>query len=227
MKTLFHSVTKEDKKTAIEKLVSDSTPSSDFFAMMICSVLIATLGLLTDSVAIVIGSMLIAPLLYPVLSIGMGIVMADHALIVRSVKTLLKASVFAIVAGALLTLLFSNFYLGVTGELQARTLASLPSIAIAIIAGFAASLAFVKPKLNEMLPGVAIAIALVPPLATIGVGLARLNFSLVTGALLLFVVNVVGIVLASMVVFSLMNFYPEKKETDKIIKEADAENLKE
>ena len=84
---LFNNLTENDKSVAVEHLIKSSTPSQDFFLMIILSVLTATFGLLLNNVAVIIGSMLIAPMLYPFLSLSLGVTMSDAGLISRSFYT--------------------------------------------------------------------------------------------------------------------------------------------
>ncbi|MDE1970232.1 MAG: DUF389 domain-containing protein [Patescibacteria group bacterium] len=161
----------------------------------------ATLGLLANSATVIVRSMLIAPILYPILSFAMGIVMSDPALISKSFTTLLKAVIVSIGVAAGITLLFSSQFGGTTVESVNRTAPSLLYATIGVVAGFAAAFALVKPQLSETLPGVAISIALVPPLAVVGIGLAELNTTMMFGALLLFLVNTIGIIFASTIIF--------------------------
>lgn len=218
---LFKNLTDEDKTAAIERLISASTPSQDFFLMIILSILTAAFGLLTNDTAVIIGSMLIAPMLYPLLSLSLGIIMSDPKLISRAFTTLLKSIGLGIAAAALVTLLFSKQFHEITPEIALRTEPSLSSVMIAIIAGFAASYALVKPKLNEILPGIAISVALVPPVAVIGIGAARLDLHVTSGALLLLIINAIGVVFASMLSFSLMNFYTKRGEAEEAAKKED------
>jgi len=216
----FRSVSEADKSKAVEMLIKDSTPDFDFFYLIILSILMATLGLLIDSVAVVIGSMLIAPMLYPVLSLSLGIVMSDYGVISRSFYTILKSSGLGVVAAVVATIFLSSSGLeDIGGEILSRTSPSLLYFVIAFVAGLAASYSLVKPGLNERFPGVAIAVALVPPLAVIGIGLAKVSWEIISGALVLFIVNVLGIVFASMISFSLMNLYVKRKVAQNTIKE--------
>jgi len=101
---------------------------------------------------------------------------------------------------------------------------SAPSIVyfgIAIIAGFAAAFSLVKPQLNENLPGVAISVALIPPLAVIGIGVAQIDWVIINNALFLFLVNTLGIVFTGMVTFSLMNFYIKRKVAQQTVQQED------
>lgn len=221
--TLFSSLTEKEKNQAIQRLIADSSPRHDFFFMSVLAVLMATFGLLIDNVAVVVGSMLIAPLLSPVVGISLGIVMSDAGLIFRSFFTVLKALILSIPAATVVTLLFS--FQAANREALSWNLVSgmEPSIiyaAIAVVAGCAASFALIKPQLNAALPGVAISVALIPPLAATGIGLAQLNPALTTDSFLLFLVNAICIVFASLVVFSLMSLYVKKTVAQKaVIKE--------
>ncbi len=214
---LFKNLSNEDKSNAVQRLIEGSTPSQDFFLMIILSILTATFGLLTNDVAVVIGSMLIAPMLYPLLSLSLGIIMSDAKVISRSAYTLVKSIAFGIGTAIVATLLFHTQISGITQEITSRTQPSLPSVMIAVVSGFAASFALVKPKLSETLPGVAISVALVPPVAVVGIGIARLDIAIITGSLLLFVVNAIGVIFASMLTFSLMNFYTKRDEAEKTL----------
>ena len=211
---LFKNISDEDKSTAVQKLIRGSTPSQDFFLMIILSILTATLGLLTNDSAVIIGSMLIAPMLYPLLSLSLGIIMSDGRVISRSTYTLVKSIMFGILAATAITLLFSSQVSELTPEILSRTQPSLPSVMIAVASGFAASFALVKPKLSETLPGVAISVALVPPIAVVGIGIAKLDVAIISGSALLFTVNAIGVVFASMLTFSLMNFYTKRGEAE-------------
>lgn len=222
--TLFSTLTEKDKNEAVRRLIEESTPRDDFFLLSVLSVLMAVFGLLTNNVAVIIGSMLIAPLLSPILSISLGVVMADTRLIMRSLWTLLKSLAWTIPAAAIATLLFMS-QAGLTEELNTeiltRTEPTVIAIAIAIVAGAAASFALIKPQLNATLPGVAIAVAIIPPLAVTGIGLARFDWAMATDSFILFLVNCISIIFASMVVFSLMNLYVKRPVAEKAIEKED------
>lgn len=219
---LFNTLTNKDKTEAIERLIKGSTPRQDFFLMIILSILTATFGLLLNNTAIIIGSMLIAPMLYPLLSLSLGIIMSDFKLISRSFYTILKSMAFAVAAAAVATLLFSSQFPNLSPIVFTMTQATLPYVVVAIIAGLAGSFALVKPHLNETLPGIAISVALIPPLATVGIGLARFNWPIISGSLLLFLINAIGVMFASMITFSLMNFYVKRREAQETVKKEDA-----
>ncbi|MFH2062563.1 MAG: TIGR00341 family protein [bacterium] len=235
MTTLFTSLTESDKRGAVERLIADSTPRDDFFLMIVLSVVMATFGLLMGSGSIIIGSMLIAPLLSPILGFSMGIVMADRALIVRSALTVLKSMAFALPASIVVALFFSRLA-GLGPELNLEIVARLEpdviSAFVALVAGLAASYAIVRPQLSASLPGVVVSVALIPPLAVTGIGIARFDWAIIADSFVLFLINVALIVFASSVVFSLTRLYTKqplaeqalKKEDEKMRREVERSN---
>lgn len=219
---LFKKVSNHDKQEAVEKLIEYSYPSLDFYLMIVLSVAMATFGLILDNSSIVIGSMLIAPVLYPILSISMGVVMNNAVVLKKSVFTLFRGFILALITSFVVALFFSNkVEVLSSAEILARTGPSLLHAGVAVVAGFAASFALVKPKLSEMLPGVAISVALVPPLAVIGIGFAVLSLDLIRGSFLLFLVNGVGVAFTAMLVFSLMDLYTKRGAAERAVKEED------
>jgi uncharacterized hydrophobic protein (TIGR00271 family) len=213
----LRTINDSDKTKAVDLLIRESTGDFDFFFFIILSVLMATLGLIANNPAIVIGSMLLAPILFPILSISLSIIMSDGPLIARSIMTFLQASGAAIVAAATATLVFAPFA-PITAEILLRTEPSLIYTGVAVIAGLAVSYALAQPGLSATLPGIAVSVALIPPLATIGIGIANLNLQVIAGAFTLYLVNVLGIIFASMLIFALMNLYAKRKVAEKVVK---------
>lgn len=225
--TLFK-LTAEDRKAAIDKLVEGASPSAEFFLMLVLSTVIVTLGVLLDSVAIVIGGMLVAPIISPILSLAMSIVMADFQLLFQSAKVLFY-SVFFVV---LISLLISLLYLGleVNSEILSRADSSSAFFFVALAAGIAAAFAFARPSLSETIPGIAVTVALLPPIVVAAVAIPLGEYSIFVNSAGLFLLNVLGIIFAATVIFSLMGFYRqrteavkkleieiEKKETSKVL----------
>jgi len=213
-------MTEQEKNQSIEKIIAESSPRHDFFLMVVLAVLMATFGLMLNNTAVVIGSMLVAPILSPLLSMSLGIVMADFKLIARSFITIVKSLGLAIPASTVVTLLFmatTDVNIQFNSEIISRMEPSILYAAIALVAGLAASFAMIKPNLNESLPGVAVSVALIPPLGVTGIGLAFLNWSMIANSFMLFLVNAVTIILASLVVFSLMNLYTKKPVAERVV----------
>jgi uncharacterized hydrophobic protein (TIGR00271 family) len=219
--TVFSSIAESEKTAAVERLIEGSTPSQDFFLMVILAVLMATLGLLLNSTSVIIGSMLIAPILHPILSFSLGITMVDIPLILLSLRTFLISVILAILFGIGATILFGYETVLLNSEIISRTHVNELHLAIAVIAGLAASFALVKEKLSETVPGIAISVALIPPLGVSAIGFATKDWETALGALANFGVNTIGIVVASIIIFTLMHFYSERNKADQTIKKED------
>ena len=224
----FQAIEETQKTRAVRQLVEDSTPDFDYFLMLILSVMMSTFGLLAGSETIVIGAMLLAPLLAPVMGLALGTSMSHHPLILRSISTIAYSIMFSVGAAIVGAFLFSvgNVTGGLNEVILARTEPSLLYFMVAMISGFAVAYTSVKPELSATLPGVAVAVALIPPLAVLGVGIAMLAPAVVAGATVMFLINVAGIVFAGMVTFSLMDVHHKKYIAESTIKKEE-ERLKE
>jgi uncharacterized hydrophobic protein (TIGR00271 family) len=218
---IFKNVSHKEKNDSIKMLIEHSAPRMDYFLMIILSVAMAAFGLLLNNSIILIGSMLIAPFLYAVLSVSLSIVMSDEKLLAHSLSVMAKSLVVAVFVSVLIGVFFppeyENSYTLLERTYDRRHL--FISVLVAAIAGFAATFSLVKPKLNESLPGVVISASLIPPLAAVGIGISLLNWDIVSGSMLLFLVNVGGIILASSVVLSLFGYYPKRQIAEKAVKE--------
>ncbi len=180
-----------------------------FGLMMLMSVLVAIMGLSANSPALVIGAMLIAPLMTPVLGIAASIAMALVDALTRAITTVVLATVGAI----LLAWVIAHWLPGelLTGEVLSRTAPDARDLVVALAAGLAGSYATARPDVSSSLPGVAIAVALVPPLAVVGITLQAGEADLARGALLLYGTNLAAIVTVSTVVFIVTGFVPSRR----------------
>ncbi len=200
-----------DTRDGIRKEISTaSEPDFDFFIYIILSGSIATLGLITNSPAVIIGAMLLAPLMSPIIGAGLALISGDVRLLRVSLTAVAKGAIYSIILSAAITLL-NNLLPFVSiqeipAEVLARTHPSPIDLAIALAGGLAAAYALTKPELSATLPGVAIATAIMPPLCTVGVGIALWRWDIFGGALLLFLTNAVTITFASVIVFFLRGF---------------------
>ncbi|HZD11534.1 MAG TPA: TIGR00341 family protein [Candidatus Binatia bacterium] len=181
-------------------------PNIDFFVLIGLSTLIASLGLLLSSPAVVIGAMLVAPLMSPIIGAGMAIVLGNPRFLRLSLGAVAKGTILAIALGALTGLLQVNEPL--TPEILSRTQPTLFDLGVAVFAGLAGAYALAHSEAAAALPGVAISAALVPPLAAVGIAFATGNLRESAGALLLYSTNLVAIVAASVVVFLSLGFRP-------------------
>ena len=221
----FRAIEEKDKAAVVRKLLQSSTLNFDFLYLSGLSVLMATFGLLADSTSIVIGSMLIAPILYPVLGIALGLVMSNNEVLSRSLITFTKAVVVGLTLSIIATLIFGSGL--VTDEILARTEPSTLYFFVAVIAGAAVSYALAQPEWSETLPGIAISVALIPPLAVVGIGIAMLDWEIISGSVEMLLLNLFGIVTAALVSFSLMNLKDKEAIAQSTIKKAEEAREKE
>jgi uncharacterized hydrophobic protein (TIGR00271 family) len=181
-----------------------SVPSFSFHFMLGLSSVIATLGLLADSVAIIIGAMIIAPLMGPILGIAYSATVANRRLLRRSILTLSTGIILTVVTSWLTTLIVG--LRTVSPEILSRTNPTLLDLGIALAAGAAGAFANSRRRIADALPGVAIAVALVPPLSVIGIGLALTQETLSLGAFLLFATNLISIIFSGGLVFLFQSY---------------------
>jgi len=178
-----------------------------FFALLILASGIATYGLLGDSVAVIIGAMIIAPLMLPIMGLAFSISTGDSLSMKSTLLVSLGGIATAIAVGFFLTLpLHTIFQVQNIGQVMVRTSPRLLDLLAAIITGFAGAFAMSRNDVSDTLPGVAIAISLVPPLANVGILLATFNFSLALGSLLLFMTNYFAILITGAALFGIMGF---------------------
>ena len=202
---------KAKRKTALsrEELYNTVAQSSRldgrFLLLVFLSTIVVTVGLLEDNVAVVIGAMVIAPFLGPNIALALGGALGDNQLIWQSLKTNLAGISFALVLCALLGWWWP--YEISSQELLARTNVGLDSIALALASGAAAVLSMTT-GLSSVLVGVMVAVALLPPAATLGFMLGSGHYDLATGAGLLLAVNIVSVNLAAKLGFLLLGIKP-------------------
>lgn len=215
-------------KPLIEQPVSESDldstmhqaalPVLGYYLMLTFAAVIATLGLLSNSAPTIIGAMIIAPLMSPIISLSYGIVVVDWQLINRSIVMLLTGVVLVLLLAFAMTQILGLRIAG--SEILRRSHPTLLDLGVAIAAGGAAAFAFTRRSIMNAIAGVAIAVALVPPLAVCGIGLSQGLYvsadvgqslseiglysggdSIAKGAFLLFVTNLAGIIVTAGVVF--------------------------
>ncbi len=181
-----------------------SVPSFSFHFILGLSAIIATLGLLADSAAVIIGAMIIAPLMGPILGIAYAIAVGNRKLLRRSSLTVLGGVVLTI-----LTAWITSSIIGlktVDSEIMSRVNPTLIDFGIAMAAGTAGAFANTRRSVSNTLPGVAIAIALVPPLSVVGIGLSLGAQSISTDAFLLFLTNLICIIFFGALVFLFQSY---------------------
>ena len=176
-----------------------SVPSFSFHFMLALSAIIATLGLLANSVAIIIGAMIIAPLMGPIVGMAFSVAMGNRKLLRRSTLTVLKGIILTVLASWITASLIG--LKTIDSEIISRTNPTLIDFGIAMAAGMAGAFANTRRSISDAIPGVAIAVALVPPLSVVGIGLGLGKSEIATGAALLFSTNLICIIFFGSLVF--------------------------
>lgn len=178
-----------------------------FFILLILAAAIATFGLLADSVATVIGAMIVAPLMLPIMGVAFGVGLGDRKIILSSLTTSILGIIAAIAIGFLLTWpMRSLIFVEANTQIMVRTAPRLIDLLAALATGLAGAFAIGRKDVSDTLPGVAIAISLVPPLANVGILFAAGRPDLAMGSLLLFVTNYLAILLTGALMFTVMGF---------------------
>ena len=193
-------------RPALYRETAEAATDTDvpFWLVLLLSGAIATLGLVLNSTAVVIGAMLVAPLLGPLLGLSLALAVGDGRLFVQTFAAILAGAAGIVALAALLTWLLP--FETVTDEIASRTRPTTLDLGIAIFSGLAGAVvtASREARLSASIPGVAVAVALVPPLGVAGFGVATGRWAFTQGALLLFGANLAGIVLSGMLLFLLI-----------------------
>ena len=158
-----------EQRAAVQiSLRQSSRPTFDFFLLVVLSSIIATLGLLVDSPAVIIGAMLVAPLMSPIIGLGLASLTGDRRLLQDAFVAILRGALLSILISAIITLINLSLPFVILSELNqeivSRTHPSPIDLGVALAGGAAAAFALAMPNISAALPGVAIATALMPPL---------------------------------------------------------------
>lgn len=221
----------EDRRREVYfEVDSNALGNMEYYVLIFLSCMIATLGLLNNSEAVIIGAMIVAPLMNPTMGVAMGITRGDLILLGRSLKTLAIGVVIAIAISCGVSFLIPNIT-DVTdlSQVMGRTSPNILDIGIALAAGAAGAFAISRKKIASSLAGVAIAVSLMPPLAVTGIGLCLLlktlkagylidnlatYFKIFSGSFILCFTNLVAINMSGIIVFTIFGFgtYQEKQK---------------
>ncbi|PKP90505.1 MAG: TIGR00341 family protein [Alphaproteobacteria bacterium HGW-Alphaproteobacteria-14] len=199
----LHVIGQVDQAEVTERRRQEGALSEHYLFMTAMSGGIAILGLLLSSPAVVIGAMLLSPLMGPIMGLGFALAIGDWDWLKRSVRTLLIGSLLAVLLCAVLV--FFSPIQTITSEIAARTRPNLFDLFVALFSALAGAYAMIRGREGAIV-GVAIATALMPPLAVVGFGLATFNWTVFSGALLLFVTNFITIALTAFAMARLYGF---------------------
>ena len=203
-------VGRQDRVSIYRSMRRNARADVDFYVLIILAAGIAYLGLLLNSSSVIIGAMLIAPLMSPILSTAHGIVKGNGRMTRAAGSSTLNGVLMAVLVAFFFSL--AMFALGApltaTDEILSRTSPNVLDLLVALLSGAAAAYAVSRSQLAAALPGVAIAAALVPPLCVVGYGLGTGQFEIAIGSSMLFITNLAAIVVAAAAIFLLLGFRP-------------------
>lgn len=203
---LLRRASTEEFKELFHVLRDNARLKSSFVVLMLLSTALATLGLFADSSPVVIGAMILAPLMSPIISLSMASLRQERKFVVESGITILVGLGASLLIAVVITL-FTPIH-NANSEILSRTNPNLVDLGIAVISGVAGAYAHAREEVAKTLAGVAIAVALVPPLAVAGIGIGWLNWPVFYGATLLLFTNLAGMVLAGALTFLILGFSP-------------------
>ncbi len=206
---LFSHATEEEYRELFVSLRDNARVTPSYQVLMVLSVLLALAGLYANSAPVIIGAMILAPLMSPIVSLAMGLARSDLGLIRTAMKTLALGVVWGLVCGILMAWLMPLAL--PTDEMKMRMAPNLLDLLVAVISGVACAYANAKEEIAKSLAGVAIAVALVPPLSVVGIGVGWGDWAMAAGASLLLITNLVGIALAASITFLVLGFSPFKR----------------
>ena len=208
-----HSYSKQNKQQAVSMLLENTIPDRDFYLLIIGAIILAASGILLDSIPVLIASMIVAPLAWPILSMSFAMVAYDKKLFLRALWMLFIAIIFAIMIGGL----FSIFVKSYIGAVENTLISFFPNtffdIFIAVVSGAIAAYGLVRTKVGSAMTGIGIAVSLMPPLVATGMGLFDLSNDLAVRAGTIFLLNVLGIFLGSTCSFLALGLHKEYQNT--------------
>ncbi len=204
---------KEDHENVIASIDAGVVFKGTNLWVLIFAIFVASLGLNVNSTAVIIGAMLISPLMGPIMGIGLGIGINDIVLLKKALSNYMIATIVALVTSTVFFLISPLD--DAHSEILARTSPTIYDVLIALFGGFAGIIATSSKLKGNVIPGVAIATALMPPLCTAGYGLATLKFSFFFGAFYLFIINTVFIALATFIISRLLHFPYKRLHNDR------------
>jgi len=223
IKTKILEVSKRELLQTVDEIFSKSQPGSLYYTFLVLATFVITPGLLLNNGFIVVGGMLIAPVITPVLLIALGLAVGEPKALRGAFLLLLKSALLVIIISALISLIFGGTDQGTIFDNTLST--AVLYLLVAFAAGSAGTFAWVHKQVSDMLSGIAIAISLVPPLALVGIRLSQGDVEISQFYFLIFFLNLVGLIVGSLVTFSLLKFSKVEKKVQQEVNEA-AENSK-
>jgi uncharacterized hydrophobic protein (TIGR00271 family) len=204
-----------------ETIIAGSRSSTEYYMLLIFSCIIALFGLYENSPAVIIGAMIVAPLIGPIMGFSAGVLWGDIKNIFGAILTLIKGVVLVLIITTVLSYLLPG--LAVNSEISSRAHPGFYDLVIAIACGAIGAYGAINKKVSGSLTGIAISVALLPPLCTVGIGMGLVQPEIITGAALLFAINLLGISFGSIFIFYIAGLHPgsfDKEEISHVQKRA-------
>lgn len=217
-KESFLQASSKEKEAAIEKLIEQGSFRGGYYFMLVLSTLIITPGIFLDDYGVLIGGMILAPLMIPVMSLSLSIVSGNVNGCLRSLRIFITSIAIALLASYAMTLVLDEAY-GTLSWDPSHVPSAGVYIFIAFCSGLAGAIACVKEDMAPAVAGVAAAVALLPPLCNAGIGLAMGKYVLMQSALVIFASNFAGVVMAACLVFWIFGFVGFDKVEEEVIRE--------
>jgi uncharacterized hydrophobic protein (TIGR00341 family) len=214
------SATKEERDELSETIIATSSSQPGFYFLLAISTIIVTVGLIKSNLILLIGGMLVAPLLSPILSLSLAILILDFKVFLRSIIVFVLSTLATLFVATVIGFI-SDFNLAQLNYLILMEDVGLFTMIIPMAAGAAASFTWAKKNLNGSLPGAAVTVTLLPPLAAMGLALASQNYEIFRTALGVYGLNVLGVIVGSLFIFLVMGFYHSEKT---IVKQVEIES---
>ncbi len=202
----MHHAAPEEFKDLFMMMRESAKATPAYLTLVVLSTLLAAFGLFANSIPVVIGAMILAPLMGPIISMSLGTLRQDDSLMLESGKSIAIGTGLSLLCAMLIAwfIPLNN----INTEIAARISPTLLDLGVAVVSGIAGAYAHARAEVAKSLAGVAIAVALVPPLAVAGIGLGWLDFTVFFGAFLLYLTNLVGIILAALITFMVLGYSP-------------------
>lgn len=196
----------------IAKVEEEVQMGSMYLFLLLTATILSVFGIVTSNTAVVIGSMIIAPLSWPIMGLAVGIASEKNNIILKSVLSILLSTALVVGLSYVLSVGFLSSSLTLNNEILSRITPTLYDLIIALAVGLVAAVSLSWSKVSETVAGVAIASSLLPPLTVTGMGFALQNWEVVSGSFLLFATNMMSIIFAGLVLFLLQGYYKVTKE---------------
>ncbi|MDA3803131.1 MAG: DUF389 domain-containing protein [Patescibacteria group bacterium] len=212
-------ISKGERDEFCSTIINSSSLQPGFYFLLAISAFITSVGLIRDSVILLVGGMLVAPMLSPVLAVSLSLTIVNFRVLIRSILIFIISTLASLLVTVFIGVI-SDFNLVTINFIQVMNIFSPATLLVPIAAGGAASFAWAKKNVIGALPGAAVTVTLLPPIAAMGLALGDQSYQIFRESLYIYLLNVGGIIIGGLIVFILMGFYKSRK---KVVKEVEEE----